>query len=134
MATKKARQKKPAHKKSMKHSGPSSQRTQCHADLGVPRDEVKRFMGLYDARRLREAKEAAQELTQRYPQSAFAWKALGTTLLEDSRVDEALEHLHRSVELNGTDPLSHQPGSGLLSAGRQRPGGALSNPRCGASA
>ncbi|MBB3140386.1 O-linked N-acetylglucosamine transferase family protein [Halomonas organivorans] len=72
----------------------------------MPKPEVDRFMGLYEAKRLADAEQAAQSMTQRYPKSAFAWKALGTTLLEGGRVEEALEHLHRSVEINDADPLS----------------------------
>lgn len=106
MAKKKSRQKKGLRKPSASQRAKATGTLPRNADLGVPRAEVKRFMALYDARRLQEAEAAARELTQQYPQSAFAWKALGTTLLEGGRVDQALEHLHRSVELNDTDPLS----------------------------
>ena len=106
MARKKSRQKTSVHKSSGKRTARHSKRVPEHADLGVPKPEVDRFMGLYKAKRLVDAEQVAQSMTERYPESAFAWKALGTTLLEDGRVDEALEHLHRSVDIKDSDPLS----------------------------
>lgn len=106
MARKKSRQKKSARSASAKRSNQAPSRKPQHADLGVPKPDVDQFMALYKAKRLGEAESEARTMTQRYPESAFAWKALGTTLLEDGRVEEALSHLLRSVDLDDSDPLS----------------------------
>ncbi|SDJ34583.1 sulfotransferase [Billgrantia gudaonensis] len=106
MARKKTRQKQSVRKSSAKRTSPAPNRMPRHADLGVPKPEVDHFMALYKAKRLSEAEREAQAMTERYPESAFAWKALGTTLLEDGRVEPALKYLHRSVELDDSDPLS----------------------------
>ncbi|CBV44235.1 tetratricopeptide repeat protein [Halomonas elongata] len=106
MASKTSRQKKSVHKSSRQRTRRKQDSMPRNANLGVPRPEVDRFMGLYEGKRLAEAESAARAMTERYPDSAFAWKALGTTLLEDGRVEEALEHLHRAVDINASDPLS----------------------------
>ncbi|WP_163575912.1 O-linked N-acetylglucosamine transferase, SPINDLY family protein [Halomonas faecis] len=106
MAKKKSRQKQSVRKVSSKRANQNQQRMHGHADLGVPKPQVENFMALYKARRLSEAENEARLMTERYPESAFAWKALGTTLLEDGRVEEALAPLSRSVELDDSDPLA----------------------------
>ncbi|MGM0785981.1 MAG: tetratricopeptide repeat protein [Pseudomonadota bacterium] len=106
MARKKPRQKQSVRKVSAKRASQNQHRMHKHADLGVPKPQVENFMALYKAKRLSEAEREAHAMTQRHPGSAFAWKALGTTLLEDGRANEALAHLQRSVELDDSDPLA----------------------------
>ena len=97
MAKKKIRQKKNISSHSKKSHG---------LGLGVPAKEVKAFMALYSAKQLSEAQQAAQRMTESYPDSAFAWKALGTTLLEAGDVSAALAPLLRSYEFNAHDALT----------------------------
>ncbi|CAH1043225.1 glycosyltransferase [Halomonas sp. TD01] len=96
MAKKKTRQKKTISPQSIKNNS---------LDLGVPKKEVGAFMALYNAKQLSQAQQAAQRMTENYPDSAFAWKALGTTLLEAGDFSAALAPLLRSYEFNAEDAL-----------------------------
>lgn len=87
--------------------GPKAKsQSQSYGNLGVPQADVRHFMSLYEGRQLTEAQNIAQGLVARYPESAFAWKALGTSLLEDRQPVEALPCLERACELDGNDGLA----------------------------
>jgi len=74
--------------------------------LGVPQAEVDAFMALYKAKHLLQAQQAAQQMVERYPGSAFAWKALGTAYLEAGDTQSSLSPLLKSYELEPNDPLT----------------------------
>ncbi|MGR2737469.1 FkbM family methyltransferase [Billgrantia sp. Q4P2] len=95
-------------RKSLKQKkGPKAKyQSQGYGNLGVPQADVRHFMSLYESRQLSEAQNIAQGLVARYPESAFAWKALGTSLLEDRKPMEALPCLERACELDGNDGLA----------------------------
>ncbi|MFC7370055.1 tetratricopeptide repeat protein [Vreelandella zhaodongensis] len=96
-----------AKKKARQKTNMSSQSRKSHGlALGVPRKEVDAFMALYNTRQLPQAQQAAQQMTERHPESAFAWKALGTALLEAGDVSAALDPLLRSYEFNAEDALT----------------------------
>lgn len=97
MAKKKVRKQKPAV---------AQHNTRHGADLGVPQEAADAFMALYKNKKLSQAQEAAQLLTDRYPESAFAWKALGTALLEEGNASAALDPLLRSYKLDERDVLT----------------------------
>lgn len=92
-----------AKKPSQRHINTAQNR---YSDLGVPAKQAKQFMAFYDAKSLGEAQALARSLTEHYPASAFAWKALGTSFLEAGRAEEALPPLLTSIELNDQDPLA----------------------------
>lgn len=97
MAKKKNRQRKDNLHKNAKRHSPA---------LGVPQAEVDAFMALYKAKRLLQAQQAAQQMVERYPGSAFAWKALGTAYLEAGDAHSGLSPLLKSYELEPGDPLT----------------------------
>ncbi|MGO2009153.1 O-linked N-acetylglucosamine transferase, SPINDLY family protein [Vreelandella alkaliphila] len=99
--------KKNQHKRSMKGGQASpSNALGRYENLGVPSEQAQRFMALFDNKKFSEAQAFAHQLTQNFPCSAFAWKALGTSYLESGDIDEALVNLHKAVEKNNQDPLS----------------------------
>lgn len=107
MAKKKVRsQSKKSHKNNSVPSAAQNSQPRNYENLGVPSAQAKRFMALFDSKKFAEAQEVAHQLTQEFPQSAFAWKALGTSYLEAGRVEEAMPHLHKAVDLNKRDPLA----------------------------
>jgi SAM-dependent methyltransferase/tetratricopeptide (TPR) repeat protein len=61
--------------------------------------EQETLVALFTAGRFAEGETLARQLTQRYPDAAFSWKALGTLLLAGDRQREALPVLKRAVEL-----------------------------------
>ena len=94
MAKKKIRKQKPAVAQHNPRHG---------AALGVPQAVADAFMALYNAKKLPQAQQAAQQMVDRYPERAFAWKALGTAFLEAGDAQAALEPLQKSHELDATD-------------------------------
>lgn len=97
MAKKKARkQKSPVAQNNMRHS----------AALGVPQATADAFMVLYNAKKLSQAQQAAQQMVNRYPESAFAWKALGTSYLEAGEAQLAIDPLLTAYELESEDWLT----------------------------
>jgi predicted O-linked N-acetylglucosamine transferase (SPINDLY family)/glycosyltransferase involved in cell wall biosynthesis len=96
-----------AKKKARKQKTMVAQHNTRHgAALGVPQATADVFMVLYNAKKLEQAREAAQDMVALYPNSAFAWKALGTTYIEDNQVAEALPALEQSLSLNPNDALT----------------------------
>ncbi|MBV5307997.1 class I SAM-dependent methyltransferase [Chromatium okenii] len=68
--------------------------------------EQEALVALFTAGRFAEGETLARQLTQRYPDAAFSWKALGTLLLAGDRQREALPVLKRAVELAPYDAES----------------------------
>jgi predicted O-linked N-acetylglucosamine transferase (SPINDLY family)/glycosyltransferase involved in cell wall biosynthesis len=96
-----------AKKKVRKQKSTVAQHYTSHgAALGLPQAMVDAFMALYNARKLPQAQQAAQHMIERYPQSAFSWKALGTSYLEAENPSEALSPLLKSVEIDSNDFLA----------------------------
>ncbi|MGY4878614.1 glycosyltransferase [Vreelandella aquamarina] len=102
MAKKKARNKtkRPIHQKYLQ----SGQHR--FEGLGVPTEQAKHFMVLYNAKELENAQRLATVLVEQYPESAFAWKALGTSYLEAGDPQTALEPLLTSIKLDKYDPVT----------------------------
>ncbi|MGQ7244749.1 O-linked N-acetylglucosamine transferase family protein [Salinicola sp. V024] len=71
----------------------------------TPPSEQKQFMTLYQSHRIREAKRTAEKLITRYPNDAFAWKALGNCLLQSGEFAEAAASLETAFHLTPEDPL-----------------------------
>lgn len=93
-----------AKKKIRKQKTTVAQHNPRHgAALGVPQAVADAFMVLYNANKLPRAQQAGQQMVDRYPESAFAWKALGTAFLEAGDAQEALAPLQKSHELDATD-------------------------------
>ncbi|MBP5980046.1 MAG: tetratricopeptide repeat protein [Halomonas sp.] len=96
-----------AKKKVRKHkSAVAQQNTRHSATLGVPQAAADAFMGLYNARQFEKARLAAKEMVKLYPDSAFAWKALGTACVEDNLAVEALPPLEQALALDPSDALT----------------------------
>jgi predicted O-linked N-acetylglucosamine transferase (SPINDLY family) len=96
-----------AKKKAHKQKTTVVQNNRRHGDaLGVPQATAESFMALYNAKKLPQAQQAAQQMVDRYPESAFAWKALGTAFLEAGNASSALAPLLKSYELNAKDALT----------------------------
>lgn len=91
---------------SRKHRFSSSRTTQHGRSLGVPNAEAEAFMGAYSGQRFEEALAVAQNMTQRFANSAFAWKALGTALLESGDAASAITPLLCAYELDASDALT----------------------------
>lgn len=69
--------------------------------------EMDELIGLCAMQRYEEAERPARELTERFPDHPFGWKALGVVLEQSGRPEEALTPMIRSVELQPEDPESH---------------------------
>lgn len=63
--------------------------------------EINQLVGFFSACRFTDMESAARALLMRLPQSAFAWKALGTALLEQGK--DALEALQQAAHLMPND-------------------------------
>ena len=76
-----------------------------------------RLISLFSARRYRESAELARELTERWPRSGFAWKALGVSLKLER--EPALAALERAAQLLPQDAeAQYNLGAAQLEAGR----------------
>jgi protein O-GlcNAc transferase len=64
-------------------------------------EQLHALVGLYNGGRLVEAAAAAEKLTQQFPEHPFAWKALGATLRDLGRRDEAARAWRNAARLAG---------------------------------
>ena len=69
--------------------------------------EIGTLKRAFEARSFADLERAAVPLTEAYPQSALAWKALGLALVATGRSQEALPVLARSLALKDDDPEVH---------------------------
>ena len=69
-------------------------------------EQMRTVVDLFHQRRFREAESLAAAIAERFPQHPFGWKALGATLRELGRLDEAVQPLRMAVQLAG-DAESH---------------------------
>ncbi len=65
--------------------------------------EIGTLQRAFEARSFTDLEHAARPLTEAYPQSALAWKALGLALVATARSEEALPALERSIALKADD-------------------------------
>lgn len=70
---------------------------------GAPRaqaaaKDVSEIKAMFQAEHLEQVVSRATQLTMRFPQDAFGWKALGAALVNLGRCDDALEPLKRAVD------------------------------------
>jgi tetratricopeptide (TPR) repeat protein len=78
--------------------------------------EKGRLISLFSARRYRESAQLARELTERWPRSGFAWKALGVSLTLER--EPALPALERAAQLLPQDAeAQYNLGAAQLAAG-----------------
>lgn len=76
--------------------------------LGGPSFEEKNMLvALFNQGRYTEEESLARKLIERFPDDAFAWKALGTALKPQGRSMEALEAERKAVELSPLDAEAH---------------------------
>ena len=66
-----------------------------------PVEQLRALVDLYHRRRLGEATKLAEELTRRFAEHPFAWKALGATMLELGRRDDAVQAWRNAARLAG---------------------------------
>ncbi|MGE4079463.1 MAG: DUF6165 family protein [Reyranella sp.] len=66
--------------------------------------EIGTLQRAFEAGSFTDLERAALPLTEAYPQSALAWKALGLALVATARPQEALPVLDRSLALRADDP------------------------------
>lgn len=92
-------------KPSKRHSVPRKAAT--HPAGSTPIQLRERLANLYHGHRLTDALSLAQELSQQYPHCSFAWKALGSTLMETGNPAGAITPLERALQLNPKDPEIH---------------------------
>ena len=70
------------------------------ARLAVPSpEEVERLVALFNERRLAEGERLASEMTERFPEYGFGWKALGAFIEGQQRPDEALPPMRKAALL-----------------------------------
>lgn len=69
--------------------------------------EIDTLKRAFEARSFTDLERAARPLTEAYPQSALAWKALGLALVSTARAEEALPVLERSIALKADDPETY---------------------------
>ena len=82
----------------------------------LPADKQQALVQLFNEKRFREAEDSARQLTQHYPQSAFAWKAYGSVLSKLARPEEALEALQNARDCSPNDHEVHNTISVVLNA------------------
>lgn len=70
-------------------------------------EETGALRRAFEARSFSDLERAARPLTEAYPRSALAWKALGLGLVATDRLEEALPVLDRSIALKADDPEVH---------------------------
>ncbi len=69
--------------------------------------EIARLVGLFNQKHYAEMEALAREITQRYPRHGIGWSALGTALLQQGRLTEALAPLQQAAELAQGDAQPH---------------------------
>ena len=73
------------------------------AKKGMSFKEQKKVIALLEKRLFIEAETAARQLTLRYPQEAFGWKATGTLLFKRGLFEDSLTFLLKAVQLAPQD-------------------------------
>ncbi len=77
------------------------------------------LVALFKQGRYAEIEVLAREMTERFPQHGFGWKAMGTTLLQQGRNAEALAALQKAAALSQGDAQLHNNlGNTLVKLGR----------------
>jgi len=69
--------------------------------------EINAVLTCFTQRRFAESTALARSLTTRFPRYGTGWKALAMSLLEQKRLEEALESMQRAVALLPNDPEVH---------------------------
>lgn len=69
--------------------------------------QINTLIGLFNAGQLNEAAVSAQEMTTRFPQHEFGWKALGAVYKQLGRSTDALVPMQRSAQLSPGDAEAH---------------------------
>ena len=77
------------------------------SDVGPSGAQLDHLLKHYQAGRLEEAEALAVSLTQQFPSHPFAWKLLGTLLMQTGRLYQSLASLQKSVELLPRDAEAH---------------------------
>lgn len=78
--------------------------------------ETRALAELYDQRLYLEVEVAARQITQRFPQSGFAWKTLGAAYLQLNRHEDALTALNKAIDLLPNDPYVYYCAANALCA------------------
>jgi len=65
------------------------------------------LIALYQSRQWSQAESLARELSRKHPQDPFAWKSLGSVLLESGQWHPALGILEKALALDPDDPETH---------------------------
>lgn len=73
----------------------------------TPLPQQEKLASLYHARCWPEALSMAEKQTQQYPQCPFAWKALGSVLLESGQWAQSLKPLDQALHLAPNDAETH---------------------------
>jgi predicted O-linked N-acetylglucosamine transferase (SPINDLY family) len=69
--------------------------------------EMEELVALFNQARYVEAEALARTMTSNFPQHAFGWKALGATLKQQGRIEEALLQLRKAAVLTPGDAETH---------------------------
>ena len=69
--------------------------------------EIDALVGLFSAGRYSEAADLARQMTERYPNHEFGWKALGAICMQAGKTAEALVPMQKAVELSAGDVEAH---------------------------
>ena len=69
--------------------------------------QIDEVVALFGAGRLEEAAGIAQQLTERYPQHEFGWKALGAIYKQQGKSDAALAPMQKAAALSPNDVEAH---------------------------
>jgi len=95
---------------------PAEELANCLAEIVPHPQERNALLALYAEERYTEAAALAEQLTARFPQNGFAWKALGTALNQMGRNAAALNPMRRAVALSPGDPEAHNNSGKILHA------------------
>jgi len=85
-------------------------------DLGPTTEEMNQVVSLYGKGEHLEMEKLTREMTRKWPNHVFGWKALGVSLKMQKKDAEAMPALRKSVEL---DPLDSDVHNNLASALRE---------------
>ena len=87
----------------------SSKKSTPHRGAGMEpsQQEINMLVALFKQGRYAEIETLARKMTVCFPMHGFGWKALGTALLQQERMAEALVSLQKATELSQGDAQLH---------------------------
>jgi predicted O-linked N-acetylglucosamine transferase (SPINDLY family) len=102
-----------------RHAKRSGRAALSRPAANAPRAEKETLLALFNEGNWPAAEQRARILNEKFPADSFAWKALGTILVQDNRSHEALAPLQQARTLSPDEPEIHNSlGTALQNTGR----------------